>query len=321
MANQYNKILTTVNSVTSNYSFTPDLSKVIVIDTSNNRIGINTVNPQYEIDVYNGRIRTHILEVTGPIIGSATTSFNEGTVYDLSVISTANFNSQCIVNFNNTANNALNIFGGVIINKNLDVLHIEVSNNLLVLGDASINNMLEVSNNLLIKGDASINNILEVSNNLIVLGDASINNILEVSNNLIVLGDASINNILEVSNNLIVLGDASINNILEVSNNLILNGELHAPNIFIIDPRPIDDIAGKVQIKGDLEVLGNQTTIQSTIVDICDNRIRLNALTNILDAGIDVSINSTTKSFIYQFNDNAWNIDDASLNIDGSLEV
>ena len=30
MADQYNKILTTVNSVTTNYSFTPDLSNVIV---------------------------------------------------------------------------------------------------------------------------------------------------------------------------------------------------------------------------------------------------------------------------------------------------
>ena len=41
---QYNKILTTINSVTSNYSFTPDLDNVIVIDTSNNRIGIRRRN-------------------------------------------------------------------------------------------------------------------------------------------------------------------------------------------------------------------------------------------------------------------------------------
>jgi hypothetical protein len=48
--------------------------------------------------------------------------------------------------------------------------------------DASFNNV-------------SINNVLEVSNNLLVLGDASINNNLEVSNDLLVLGDASINNV------------------------------------------------------------------------------------------------------------------------------
>ena len=117
MADQYNKILTTVNSVTSNYSFTPDLSNVIVIDTSNNRIGINTVNPEYSIDVCNGRIRTDSLEITGYLIGSGATSFNQGTADDLNIISNANFESECIVNINNTANNALTILGGVTINK------------------------------------------------------------------------------------------------------------------------------------------------------------------------------------------------------------
>ena len=77
MTDQYNKILTTVNSVTSNYSFTPDLSNVIVIDTSNNRIGINTVNPQYSIDVcgglsdISGTIRCGQIIIDKTIIGKA----------------------------------------------------------------------------------------------------------------------------------------------------------------------------------------------------------------------------------------------------------
>ena len=160
-----------------------------------------------------------------------------------------------------------------------------------------------------------------LTQDLLVQGDASINNILEVSNNLLVKGDASINNILEVSNHLLVLGDASINNVLEISNNLILHGQLHGPSSFIIDPATIGNNTGKVQIKGDLEVLGNHTTIHSTIVDICDNRIRLNGVNNIVDAGIDISINNTTKSFIYESNENTWKIDDASLNIEGNLIV
>ena len=104
---------------------------------------------------------------------------------------------------------------------NVDILGtLEVSNNLLVLGDASINNMLEVSNNLLVLGDASINNMLEVSNNLLVLGDASINNMLEVSNNLLVLGDASINNMLEVSNNFLVKGNSQLGNLYYQKNSI-----------------------------------------------------------------------------------------------------
>ena len=119
--------------------------------------------------------------------------------------------------------------------------------------------------------------------------------------------------IIEITHDLSVNGDI-------FSNNLILNGELHGPSTFIIDPKPIDDISGTVQIKGNLQVLGNQTTIHSTIVDICDNRIRLNALNN-LDAGIDVSINDTTKSFIYETSNNTWKIDDASLNINGTIQI
>jgi len=47
----YSKIVTTVNSVTQNLSIIPDQHNVIVIDTSENRLGINTINPQHCIDV------------------------------------------------------------------------------------------------------------------------------------------------------------------------------------------------------------------------------------------------------------------------------
>ena len=116
MASQYNKILTTVNSVTSDYSFTPDLSNVIVIDTSNNRIGINTVNPQYSIDC-NGQIRTDSLEISDNLLLKGDASFNS---------------------------------------------NVEVSNNLLVNGDASFNSNVEVSNNLMVKGDELFNSTVEV---------------------------------------------------------------------------------------------------------------------------------------------------------------
>ena len=106
MADQYNKILTTVNSVTSNYSFTPDLSNVIVIDTSNNRIGINTANPEFSIDICNGRIRTRFLEITEPSYGfiyEGTTAFGTGAIENLQVIYSATFESSCVVNIDNSA--------------------------------------------------------------------------------------------------------------------------------------------------------------------------------------------------------------------------
>jgi len=61
----YNKIISTINSVTSNYSYTPDPNNLICIDSSNNRIGINTLNPDYAIDISGGDIRAKDYYFTG----------------------------------------------------------------------------------------------------------------------------------------------------------------------------------------------------------------------------------------------------------------
>ena len=55
----YNKIVTTVNSVTSDYTFEVDKDNLIVIDTSNNRIGINTVYPQRSIHISGGNVNNN----------------------------------------------------------------------------------------------------------------------------------------------------------------------------------------------------------------------------------------------------------------------
>jgi hypothetical protein len=61
----YNKIISTINSVTSNYSYTPDPNNLICIDSSNNRIGINTLNPVHAIDISGGNVRAKDYYFTG----------------------------------------------------------------------------------------------------------------------------------------------------------------------------------------------------------------------------------------------------------------
>jgi hypothetical protein len=53
----YNKIISTINSVSSSYSYSPDPANLICIDSSNNRIGINTLNPADAIHISGGRVR------------------------------------------------------------------------------------------------------------------------------------------------------------------------------------------------------------------------------------------------------------------------
>lgn len=48
-----NKIISTVNSISSDSTVIPDINNCVTIDTSNNRLGINTLNPKCAIDVSN----------------------------------------------------------------------------------------------------------------------------------------------------------------------------------------------------------------------------------------------------------------------------
>ena len=63
-SSDYNKIISTINSVSSNYSYTPDPYNLICIDSSNNRIGINTLNPDHSIDISGGTIRANDFIIT-----------------------------------------------------------------------------------------------------------------------------------------------------------------------------------------------------------------------------------------------------------------
>ena len=82
-SSDYNKIISTINSVSSNYSYTPDTNNLICIDTSNNRIGINTLNPTEAIDISGGNIRAKDFIVSGNIVGNIVplldASFNLGS--------------------------------------------------------------------------------------------------------------------------------------------------------------------------------------------------------------------------------------------------
>ena len=128
--------------------------------------------------------------------------------------------------------------------------NIEISNNLLVLGDTSLNR-LDISQNLLVLGDSSLKQ-LEISQNLIVLGDSSFSNV-EISNNLLVLEKCTFRQDIDVGRNLSVLGDSSLNHV-EISQNLLVLG---------------DCSLNQVEISQNLIVLGDASFVNN--VDISNN--------------------------------------------------
>ena len=66
-----------------------ETNNIIAIDTSNNRLGINTIDPSYEIDINNGTLSTTHINISGNITGTIDLSNNLSNYlsqYDISIV-------------------------------------------------------------------------------------------------------------------------------------------------------------------------------------------------------------------------------------------
>ncbi len=110
------------------------------------------------------------------------------------------------------------------------------------------------------------------------------------ANGNVILGDVS-------SDTLTVNATSTFNSSVTLSgvtSNLIVGGELRGPSTFIIDPSVVGDDTGLVRIKGNLEVLGTTTTINSTVTSIADPIVELRRGNNLTAADGGIQVNLTT---------------------------
>ena len=341
----YNKIVTTVNSITPDYQFIPDLNNTIVIDTSENRIGINTITPDESIHVSGGTIKTKDSIVLGDLsvnrfssdlIPRDDLSYNFGTIdkriNDCYIGSDIYLDKTRIIKMGDYAYYGYTDISTLIIDnsgKHLDISDIRHVN---IQGDVSINSNLDISSQLICQSDVSFMDKFYTHN------DASFNNRVDVQNQLTALSDVSF------MGKLLVINDSSFNKDMDISgilnlthtlSNMSITGTkiytLFEPNDqgddvtrLIIDPAKYNDQVytsdqGEVVIKGNLKVIGNHTTMTSTNVEISDNIMIMNANWNDVPyGGIGVNINrfdahnnQITKQFLY--NQNKTTITDDSL--------
>ena len=345
----YNKIITTVNSITPDYQFIPDLNNTIVIDTSENRIGINTITPDENIHVSGGTIKTQDLIVLGDLsvnsfssdllprddlsynIGSITKRVNDifigsGSVY---MDKTRIFRMADYTRHNGGPGNDISAL--IIDNsgKHLDISDIRHVN---IQGDISLNKNLDLSDQLLVHGDVSF------MSKLYVKDDTSFNNRVDIKEQLTVLSDVSF------MSKLVVIDDSSFNSDIDVSGVLHIKKSLTPDGLIttgtkiyttyennssgnittrlIIDPSGDGIIGnparqGEVVIYGNLDVKGSSTFINSTNIDISDNIIRMNANhTSVTDGGIAV-INSSGDDKLFTYNNpgNYWTTNDNDINL------
>ena len=121
---------------------------------------------------------------------------------------------------------------------------------------------------------------------------------------------------IELSSN-----NVNITNNLNVNNDISLTGNLFCPSRFIIDPHIYNDNSGTVVIRGNLEVEGTKTIINSSQLDISDINIVLaknySNVDQISNAGIKIT-NNDIATLLY--NNNKWN-SNISFLISGDLDI
>lgn len=97
-------------------------------------------------------------------------------------------------------------------------------------------------------------------------------------------------------------------------NNLTVNGTLRSDDITGSNVNVSNDLI----VSGNLTVNGTQTIINSTIVDISDNKIVVNAVGSQNTAGIIANVNGVEEELIYDSKNSSWNCNSLILN---SLKV
>ena len=273
----YNKIVTTVNSVTSDYTFDVDANNLIVIDTSNNRIGINTVHPQRSIHISgdkvdnNGLITPYIHLISGENLTEPTYggNFRGSIIPDVSFVDGSGFYEL--------SSGTYGISGGY------------------SLGDASH----PWHRIWCISADFTSVNI--GANTLFMNGKPIIGTDE--------FGDINFgNNEQNIKIDVAKFNDISLQGNLEFLGRPGQSSKITSNTNIIIDPSGIGDNTGLVTIMGNLLVLGKQTTISSESLEISDNIITLNKGynnngPNNFTAGIEIENDTNNKPQLLWVND------------------
>jgi len=110
---------------------------------------------------------------------------------------------------------------------------------------------------------------------------------------------------------------------LHIDSNLVIGGYIAGPETFFIDPAAVGDNTGKVVIKGDLQVDGTQTIVNSTTVTINDKNIVLaDSASDSAEAdGAGITVNGANANITYNATSDKWefNKDIAAGNINATL--
>jgi cytoskeletal protein CcmA (bactofilin family) len=313
-----NKIVANIKKTDADVRSFVNTTNVVCIDTSNNRIGINTKNPRYSIDIL-GIGPTNLIYVNKLEVG------NSASIRDISCLNNIDASSATIKNINYT-----NISGNLITTKNINTISAEIfdlSISKLALKDFSAVNIdasyLRVSNSVDVCGNMIIRNLtvtglfsggnstsfttLEISNSILTIINSTnsfIRNIdcstIKVDTSANFNGDVFCRRNINISGGSFqtlsgnFLNSANIRALTISCEQLVtqdcsINGSLSVSNIIDLNGRPIIQNGGIVTSQETISTFGNITV--SSKLDIRNNCDISNLrITNRLDFSNNASL-------------------------------
>ena len=272
---------------------------------------------------------SHITVAEGASVGK---NFTVGEIF--TVNGTSNFNNQLdlsgtlILKTSKTDNKVLNVENKIDETTIIDTFTILKDGTFTSIGDinlssssktTTIKSILNVNENSTFKKQVTIDGILNQKNN-IKLGNDSNYTLMSInSNKNLEIKPFSIENnkgTIDVKGNINVYNKINLYNTNEDTNS---KGEIFAQNNKITI-KPYIDSNGTVIIDGNLSVLGTQTTINSTAIELSDNIILLNAnIVGMNTGGININVGQGTtqilKKLEYNKSENRWEFDNGTATI------
>ena len=135
-------------------------------------------------------------------------------------------------------------------------------------------------------------------------------------------GKVDISENVHLDKRLDVSGATVLDSTLNVTGDAVFGGQIHGPSTLYIDPSPINDDSGTVVVRGNLQVDGTTTTINSTTVDVSDLTLKLaaNSINTASSDGAGIEIQHGG-SILYKDPDDVWEFNRGVSITSGTLAV
>ena len=263
----------------------------LYVDAIRDRVGINTLNPQTDLDVvgsahvhsdFNVDTDTLFVEASTDRVGINTltpsTDFHvEGETYvsgnvtvDTDTFHVDTLNDRVGIN-TLTPQTEFHVEGSAYVSGNVDVqTNLNVLTDAVVTGNADVQSELNVTGNAFVSSNVVVTGNTDVQSELNVIGNAFVSSNVVVTGNtdvqseLNVTGNAFVSSNLNAESELNVTGNAFVSSNVVVTGNTDVQSELNVTGNAFVSSNAV--VTGNVDVQSELNVTGNAFMSSNVVV-------------------------------------------------------